>query len=200
MKDVLLAGAARTPIGELNGSLSGVSAVELGKISLTASLERAGISASTIEEVIIGNVLQAGLGQNPARQIAVGCGVPTEVPSFTVNQVCGSGMKAIDLAWKQVASGSSEVLAAGGIENMSKAPYILPTMRAGSKLGDAKALDTVVSDGLTDAFGHYHMGMTAEALADKYHISREEQDIFALESQQKYAKAFEKGKFKEEIT
>lgn len=199
MRDVLLTGAVRTPIGDLNGFLSSVSAVELGKISVTASLERSGLSGDQIEEVIVGNVLQAGLGQNPARQIAIGCGVPNTVPSFTVNQVCGSGMKAIDLAWKQVAFEAADVVIAGGIESMSRSPYILPSLRSGSRLGETPALDTVVSDGLTDVFGNYHMGVTAENIAEKYQISRNEQDTFALESQQKCGQAIEKGLFKEEI-
>ncbi len=199
MGNVLLTGAARTPIGDLNGSLSGVSAVDLGKAVASASIQRAGVSESDIEEVIVGNVLQAGLGQNPARQIAIGCNVPEQVPSFTVNQVCGSGLKAIDLAWQRVASGAVRVALAGGIESMSRAPHILPSLRNGVKLGDGTLIDTVVSDGLTDIFGGYHMGITAENIAEKYGLSREDQDSFALDSQKKYAKAFAGSAFKDEI-
>ncbi len=198
MRDVLLTGAVRTPIGDLNGALSGQSVVELGKASAKASLERSGVAESEIEEVIIGNVLQAGLGQNPARQIAIGCDIPNHVPSFTVNQVCGSGLKAIDLAWQRVASGAIKAALAGGMESMSNAPHILPSLRGGVKLGESAVLDTVVSDGLTDVFGGYHMGITAENIAEKYDISRKEQDRFALQSQKKCAAAAGSGLFKEE--
>ena len=179
MRNVLLTGAARTPIGSLNGSLAAVNAVELGKVSAMASIEKTGITE--LEEVIFGNVLQAGLGQNPARQIAIGCGVPNQVPSFTVNQVCGSGLKAIDLAWQRVASGSIKEALAGGVESMSGAPHILPSLRNGVKLGETVVLDTVVNDGLTDAFGRCHMGITAENIAEKY------------------GAAFRNGLFKDEI-
>ena len=197
MRNVLLTGAARTPIGSLNGSLAAVNAVELGKVSAKASIEKTGITE--LEEVIFGNVLQAGLGQNPARQIAIGCGVPNQVPSFTVNQVCGSGLKAIDLAWQRVASGSIKEALAGGVESMSGAPHILPSLRNGVKLGETVVLDTVVNDGLTDAFGRCHMGITAENIAEKYGISRQEQDAFAVQSQKKYGAAFRNGLFKDEI-
>ena len=199
MREVLLAGAVRTPIGDLNGTLADVSAVALGEISVKASLERSKVSAEHIGEVIIGNVLQAGLGQNPARQIAIAAGVPQSQPSFTVNQVCGSGLKAIDLAWRQVACGEIDAAVAGGIESMSGAPYILPAMRKGAKLGDGKVLDTAVCDGLTDVFGEYHMGVTAENIAEKYGIPRKEQDEFALESQRKFAEAKVKNIIKNEI-
>lgn len=199
MKEVLISGAVRTPIGGLNGSLAGISAVELGRISVSASLKRAGIDQAGVNEVIIGNVLQAGLGQNPARQIAVGCGIPLQVPAFTVNQVCGSGLKAIDLARRSILLGEAEVVIAGGIESMSNAPYILPALRQGARLGECIAKDTAVSDGLTDVFGQYHMGVTAENVAAKYGITREAQDSFALESQQRYASAHRKDIFKAEI-
>jgi len=199
MSKVFIAGSVRTPIGSLNGALSGLTAVELGKICASESLRRAGVEGTVVDEVVIGNVLQAGLGQNPARQIAIGCGVLTRIPSFTVNQVCGSGLKAIDLARRSIMSGDSKVAIAGGIESMSGAPYILPALRQGARLGECAALDIVVSDGLTDAFGKYHMGVTAELVASKYAVSREAQDRFALESQQKCKKAIEKGIFNEEI-
>lgn len=199
MKEVLISGAVRTPIGDLNGSLAGISAVELGKLSVAASLKRAGIDQSEVNEVIIGNVLQAGMGQNPARQIAIGCGVPQAVPSFTVNQVCGSGLKAIDLACRSILLNEAEIVIAGGIESMSNAPYILPSLRQGARLGECIARDTAICDGLTDVFGQYHMGITAENIAVKYGITREMQDHFALESQQRYAAANKKDIFKSEI-
>ena len=199
MVKVFIAGAARTPIGSLNGSLSGVGAVELGKICVSESLRRGGVNPEAVDEVIIGNVLQAGLGQNPARQIAIGCGVPQPVPSFTVNQVCGSGLKAIDLAYRSILLNEAEIVIAGGIESMSNAPYILPSLRQGARLGECIARDTAICDGLTDVFGQYHMGITAENIAVKYGITREMQDHFALESQQRYAAANKKDLFKSEI-
>lgn len=199
MKKVHISGAVRTPIGSLNGGLAALSAVELGKIAATASIARAGMAPAQIDEVIVGNVLQGGLGQNPARQIAVGCGVPVETPAFTVNQVCGSGMKAVELALRSILLGEASMVLAGGIESMSGAPYYLPTMRRGANYGSQAALDSIEHDGLTDAFGHYHMGITAENLAEKYAISREAQDGFAAESQRRCAAAVEKGAFADEI-
>ncbi len=199
MRKVFIAGAARTPIGSLNGCFAGLGAVELGKACVKESIKRAGIDGAVVDEVIIGNVLQAGLGQNPARQIAIGCGVLKISPSFTVNQVCGSGLKAIDLARQAILTGNANVAIAGGIESMSGAPYILPALRQGARLGECAALDIVISDGLTDVFGRYHMGVTAENVADKYAVSREAQDRFAVESQRKCRIAMEKGFFKDEI-
>ncbi|OGV49472.1 MAG: acetyl-CoA acetyltransferase [Lentisphaerae bacterium GWF2_52_8] len=199
MRDVLMTGAARTPIGALNGALAGLSAIELGKSTATRSLKNSGLAEAEIGEVIIGNVLQAGLGQNPARQIAIGCAIPNHVPSFTVNQVCGSGLKAIELAWQRVGSGAIKAALAGGIESMSRAPHILSALRTGVKLGEATLLDTVINDGLTDVFGSYHMGITAENIAEKYGISREEQDGFACQSQKKCSLAVKNGLFREEI-
>jgi len=199
MKEVLISGAVRTPIGGLGGALSKVSAVELGKIVAKESLKRSGIQPENIDEVIIGNVLQAGLGQNPARQIAVGCGVPIEVPSFTVNQVCGSGLKAVDLALRSVLLGEASAVIAGGIESMSGAPYIIPALRQGARFGKNTVLDIAESDGLTDVFGQYHMGITAENIAEKFNISREDQDRFAAESQRRCGIALENGIFKDEI-
>lgn len=199
MKKLWISGAVRTPIGDLNGQFSNISAVELGIISVAESLKRAGIDPAAVEEVIIGNVLQAGLGQNPARQIAIGCGIPQHVPSYTVNQVCGSGMKAIDLACRTLLLDEASVVVAGGTESMTNAPYILPALRQGARIGDCTAKDTVVSDGLTDVFGPYHMGITAENIATKYNISREAQDRFALESQLRHAAARERGSFTDEI-
>jgi acetyl-CoA C-acetyltransferase len=168
-------------------------------VAVEASLKRAGMAPDAVGEVIIGNVLQAGQGQNPARQVAIGCGVPHPVPSYTVNQVCGSGLKAIDLARQAILLGEAEVVVAGGMESMSNAPYILPSLRQGARLGDATARDTVVFDGLSDVFGRCHMGMTAENIAAAYAITRDEQDRFALESQRRYAAALDQRRPDEEI-
>ena len=199
MKTLWISGAVRTPIGDLNGQFSNVSAVELGIVSVNESLKRAEVDPATVEEVVMGNVLQAGQGQNPARQVAIACGVPQATPSYTVNQVCGSGMKAIDLACRTLLLGEASVVVAGGIESMTNSPYILPALRQGARVGDCTAKDTVVSDGLTDVFGHYHMGITAENIATKYNIDREAQDRFALGSQLRHAAARERGIFTNEI-
>ena len=200
MKEVLISGAVRTPIGAFGGTLSKISAVELGKAAAKDSLRRSGINPEAIDEVIFGNVLQAGLGQNPARQIAVACEVPLEVPAFTVNQVCGSGMKAIDLAWRSILLGEADAVIAGGIESMSGAPYIIPALRQGARFGQTAALDIIENDGLTDVFGQYHMGITGENIAEKFNISREEQDRFAEESQRRCTVAVANNIFKDEIT
>ncbi len=199
MRDVLILGATRTPIGSMAGAFAETSAVELGVASARATLERTGAKPDQIEEAIFGNVLQAGLGQNPARQIAMGAGIPKNVPSFTVNKVCGSGLKAIELGWQSIRLDRANLILAGGTENMSQAPYLLPSMRAGARLGDAAALDSMVHDGLTDIFNHYHMGITAENVAEQFKISREEQDEFAASSQQKCKAAMDSGKFHHEI-
>jgi len=178
---------ARTPIGDIGGSLARVSAVSLGITAASASLDRAGIAPDQIDEAIFGNVLQAGQGQNPARQIALGAGLPRSVPAFTVNKVCGSGLKAVDLGWQSILLGRADVILAGGVESMSQAPYLLPAMRDGARLGHAQVIDSVVADGLTDVFGQYHMGITAENLAAQFGISRAEQDAFAVNSHQRYA-------------
>ncbi len=199
MKHVVVGDATRTPIGSLNGSLASVSAVKLGKVAAAAALKRAEITPERIDEVIFGNVLQAGLGQNPARQIAIGCNVPVEAPAVTVNQVCGSGMKAVELALRSILLGEASIVLAGGIESMSGAPYLLPTMRHGAGYGRTAALDSVENDGLTDVFGQYHMGITAENIAEKYAISREAQDCFAAESQRRCAAAVAGKLFADEI-
>lgn len=192
--------ALRTPIGTLNGAFADVSAVELGTIVVKALLNRhPEISTDSINEVIFGQVLTAGLGQNPSRQVSVRSGIPIETPAYTINMVCGSGMKAIELAWQSITTNKADIVIAGGMENMSQAPYLLKSMRKGSRMGDVPAIDSMIFDGLFDIFNLYHMGITAENVAEKYNISREEQDKFAYESQMKYAKAFESGKFKEEI-
>ncbi len=200
MRNVLILGAARTPIGTMSGAFANVSAVDLGVAVATGTLKRTGAKANQIDEVIFGNVLQAGQGQNPARQVAMGAGVPKEVPSFTVNKVCGSGMKALELGWQSIQLERNRAVLAGGTENMTQAPYLLPSMRAGARMGDAKAVDSMVFDGLTDIFNRYHMGITAENVAAMYKLSREEQDEFAYQSQQKAGKAIADGKFKDEIT
>lgn len=199
MRDILMSGAIRTPIGSLGGVFGRVSAIDLGKTAAAAALLRAGVNSDAIDEAIFGNVLQAGMGQNPARQVAMGVGVPDTVPGFTVNKVCASGMKAIDLGWQAIQLGRAEVVLAGGFENMTQAPYLLPALRQGARLGDSSAVDSLVADGLTDIFNACHMGVTAENVAEQFGLSRLEQDEFALESQKKCAKAVAAGLFRDEI-
>ena len=199
MRNVLLIGAVRTPIGSMGGVFANTRAVELGVTAANETLRRSHADASQLDEVIFGNVLQAGQGQNPARQIAIGCNTPETVPAFTVNKVCGSGLKAVELAWQSILLGRADMVLAGGVENMSMAPYLLPAMRSGARLGDARAVDGMILDGLWEIFNDYHMGITAENIAEQYGISREEQDAFALESQRKCARAMQEGLFKAEI-
>lgn len=195
----MIVSAVRTPIGAFGGSLKDVSAVDLGARVVEAVLDRVGLGFDQVDEVIMGNVLGAGLGQNIARQVAIKAGLPQSTPAFTVNKVCGSGLKSIQLAVQAIRLGDADVVVAGGTENMSQAPYLLPDQRWGSRLGSGQLVDTLLKDGLTDAFGDYHMGLTAEKVADQYGISREEQDAFALVSQEKAAAALAAGKFDEEI-
>ncbi|MBN8200373.1 MULTISPECIES: acetyl-CoA C-acetyltransferase [Bacillaceae] len=197
--EVVIVSAVRTAIGSFNGSLKGVSAPELGAIAIKGALEKAGVTPDQIDEVILGNVLQAGLGQNPARQAALKAGLPESVSAMTINKVCGSGLKAVHLAAQAILAGDAEAVIAGGMENMSQAPYIMKNARNGFKMGDQKLIDSMISDGLWCAFNDYHMGVTAENLCSKYELSREEQDEFAAASQEKAAKAIEEGKFKDEI-
>jgi len=199
MQSVLVTAAVRTAIGDLNGTLSALSAVDLGKAAAAECLSRSGVEADAIDEVIAGNVLQAGLGQNPARQISVGIGLSHAVPAFTVNKVCGSGMKAMELGWQSILLDRARAVLAVGTESMSQAPYLLPAMRAGARLGDVTAVDSTVHDGLSDVFGQYHMGVTAENVAVQFGIGREEQDVFALASHRKYATGAEQGVFRDEI-
>ncbi len=199
MQNVLIVAATRTAIGALGGAFASTPAVQLGAASATASLSRSGLAPADLGEVIIGNVLQAGQGQNPARQLAIAAGVPEHVPAFTVNKVCGSGLKAIDLAYQSISLGRADAVLAGGIENMSLAPFLLSELRSGRVLGDVPTKDSIIADGLTDAFEQVHMGITAEALADEYAISREEQDRFACESQEKCRIAQENDRFLDEI-
>ena len=195
MRDVVIAGACRSPIAKFQGSLARFSAPELGSLAIREALSRAGLEAGVVEEVIFGNVLSAGLGQNPARQAAIGAGIPTSVGAFTVNKVCGSGLKAVMLAAQAVRAGDAEVVVAGGMESMTNAPYLLPAARRGARLGHAQMLDSMVHDGLWDKYNDFHMGLTGELVADKHEISRAAQDEFAASSHQKAAAATEAGSF-----
>ena len=199
MTEVVIVAAVRTPIGSFGGSLKDISAVDLGSLVIKNAIERAGLEPEQVDEVIMGNVLGAGLGQNVARQMSVHAGVPVTVPAFTINKVCGSGLKAVQLAVQAVLCGDAEVVVAGGAENMSQVPYILPNQRWGSRMGNATVVDTMLRDGLTDGFEDYHMGITAENVAEQYGITREDQDSFALQSQKRAVAAVESGRFKEEI-
>lgn len=198
--NIVIASAVRTPIGNFGGTLKDVSAVDLGVVAVKEALKRAKVTPEMVDEVIFGNVLQAGLGQNVARQVSVKSGIPYEVPSFTVNKVCGSGLKSIHLAYQSImAYDDHEIVVCGGTENMSQAPYLLQNARWGQRMGDGKLVDEMITDGLWDAFNDYHMGVTAENVAELYKISREEQDEFALASQNKAEAAIKAGKFKDEI-
>ncbi|AZU63226.1 acetyl-CoA C-acetyltransferase [Neobacillus mesonae] len=199
MTEVIIVSAVRTALGSFNGSLKNISAPELGAVVIKGALERAGVKPEQVDEVIMGNVLQAGLGQNPARQAAMEAGIPESVSSMTINKVCGSGLKAVHLAVQAILAGDADIVVAGGMENMSQAPYILKNAREGFKMGNQTLIDTLVSDGLTCVFNDYHMGITAENLAAKYAITREEQDQFAAWSQEKAVNAIEAGRFIEEI-
>ncbi|MGX4600209.1 acetyl-CoA C-acetyltransferase [Faecalimicrobium sp. JNUCC 81] len=199
MREVVIVSAVRTPIGSLGGSLKDVSSVELGTIAAKEAIKRANINPKIIDEVLIGNVLSAGLGQNVARQVAVKSGIPVEVPALAINKVCGSGLRAVSMAAQFIALGDCDVVLAGGCESMSNAPYLLNKGRYGYGLGDNKLVDSLVNDGLTDAFNHYHMGITAENLAQKFGITKEEQDEFALLSQEKAKNAQLNNRFKDEI-
>lgn len=200
MTKTVIVSAARTAIGSFNGSLASVSAINLGKVVIDEALKRAALDAGAVNEVIMGNVLQAGLGQNPARQAALNAGIPSSVPAFTVNKVCGSGLKSIVLATQSILTGDNDIVVAGGMENMSQAPYLLGSKaRWGLKMGNTELYDTMVNDGLTCATNHYHMGITAENIAEQYSISREEQDELALRSQKLATEANNNGDFEAEI-
>lgn len=200
MQDVVIVAAARTPIGRFQGALAPLSAVELGTAVVKALLASSGVAAESVDEVILGQVLTAGCGQNPARQTALNAGLPFGVPAVTLNKVCGSGLKAVHLAAQAIRCGDAQIVIAGGQESMSQAPYLMADARAGLRLGHAQMLDSVIHDGLWDAFNDYHMGATAENLAQRYGISRAEQDRFAVQSQQKAHAAQEAGRFMQEIT
>ena len=197
--DIVIVAAARTAVGKFGGTLAKTAAPELGAIVIKALLERSGLSGAQISEVILGQVLTAGSGQNAARQAVVKSGLPLEVPAFTINKVCGSGLKAVMLAAQAIRDGDSEIVIAGGQENMSMAPHVLPGSRDGQRMGDWKLVDTMITDGLWDVYNQYHMGITAENVAKQYGISREAQDALALGSQMKAAAAQEAGRFKDEI-
>lgn len=199
MQKIYLVSACRTAIGTMGGSLKDTSAVALGSIALKAAMNQAGIQSDQVCEVVMGNVLQAGIGQNPARQAAMGAGIPLEKPAMTLNKVCGSGLTSIVYAQRSILAGEADCIAAGGMENMDQAPYILRNLRYGSRMGHQEATDLMVYDGLTDVFNQYHMGITAENIAAQFGISRKEQDEFALLSQQRAEKAIQSGRFMDEI-
>ncbi|MFO8070046.1 MAG: acetyl-CoA C-acetyltransferase [Alkalibacterium sp.] len=199
MREVVIVEAARTPIGSHGGTLKGVSAVDLGVTVVKGVMERAKLDPSQVDELIFGNVLSAGLGQNVARQVAIYSGIPEEVPSFALNKLCGSGLKAVALAAQAIMVGDADVIIAGGTESMSNAAHVIEDARWGKRMGDMKVVDTMLKDGLVDTFNDYHMGITAENINDKYGFTREEQDNFSLTSQNRAEAAIKAGKFKDEI-
>ncbi|HZR97493.1 MAG TPA: acetyl-CoA C-acetyltransferase [Chloroflexota bacterium] len=199
MDDVVIVGAARTPIGTFGGAFKDVPAPQLGAVAIRAALQRAGVAPDAVDEVILGNVLQAGAGMNPARQAALAADLPVTVPAMTINKVCGSGLKAVALAAQAICLGDAEIVVAGGMENMTRAPYLLEKARYGYRMGDGKLVDSMIHDGLWCAFGDCHMGVTAENVAREYAIGRDQQDRFAAESQARAARAVESGAFDAEI-
>ena len=200
MREVVIVAATRTAIGSFQGSLANVPATDLGAAVIKQLLAQTGLDGAQVDEVLLGQVLTAGAGQNPARQTVIKAGLPHTVPAMTINKVCGSGLKALHLATQAIRCGDADVIIAGGQENMSQSPYVMPAARTGMRMGHGKLIDTMIQDGLWDAFNDYHMGITAENLVDKYGISREEQDAFAADSQAKAAAAIEAGRFNDEIT
>lgn len=199
MREVVIVSAVRTAIGTFGGSLKDVPAAELGAIVIKEAVNKAGIKPELVEEVVMGNVIQAGQGQNVARQAAIKAGLPVEIPSMTINKVCGSGLRSVALAAQMIKSGDCDVVVAGGMENMSAAPYAIPGARWGQRMGEGKLVDTMIKDALWDAFNDYHMGVTAENIAKDWNLTREMQDEFALNSQLKAEKAIKEGKFVDEI-
>ena len=199
MREVVIASAVRTAIGTFGGSLKDIPAVDLGALVIKEAVNRAGIKPELVNEVVMGNVIQAGLGQNVARQSAVKAGLPIEIPAMTINMVCGSGLRSVALAAQMIKAGDCDVVVAGGMENMSRAPYALETTRWGQRMGDGKIIDTMIKDALSDAFNNYHMGVTAENIVKEWELTREELDEFSLNSQLKAEKAIKEGKFKDEI-
>jgi len=199
MDEIVIVAAARTPVGKFQGALAGLSATELGAIAVREAVRRAGIDATSVDECIMGNVVSAGLGQNPARQAALYGGLPPEVSAMTINKVCGSGLKAVALAAQSVLTGNAEIVVAGGMESMTNAPYLLPQGRSGFRMGNSVVVDSMVHDGLWDVYNDYHMGVTGENVAEKYGITREEQDAYALNSHKKAAAARREGRFAAEI-
>ncbi len=198
MSEIVIAAAARTPVGAFNGTLAALPASELGKAAIVAAIARAGVAAEEVSEVILGQILTAGQGQNPARQASIAAGLPVEVPAYGVNQLCGSGLKAVAMGMQAIKNGDSAIVVAGGQELMSQAPHCVH-LRNGTKMGDVQMVDTMIRDGLWDAFNGYHMGNTAENVAQKWQITREQQDAFALASQSKAEAAQKSGRFKDEI-
>lgn len=199
MKEVVIVSAVRTPIGSFGGSLKGVPAVQLGAIAVKEAIKRAGIDPATIDEVIFGNVLQAGLGQNVARQVGIHAGIPKEVPAITINKVCGSGLRAVGMAAQAIKAGDADIMIAGGTENMSQSGFLSQSTRWGARMGDTKMIDTMIKDGLTDAFNDIHMGITAENVCEQWNLTREQLDEFSASSEQKAEAAIKAGKFKDEI-
>src|SRR5436853_2365097 len=197
--DVVIISGVRTPVGKFQGSLSDFTAPQLGAVVVRESLNRAGIDTNQVDECIMGNVVSAGLGQNPARQAAIFGGLPPEVGAMTVNKVCGSGLKAVALAAQAIQTGNSDIVVAGGMESMTNAPYLLPQARKGYRLGNSQIIDSMVQDGLWDVFNNYHMGITGENVAGKYGITREEQDQFALNSHRKAIEAWKECRFKSQV-
>ena len=200
MQEVVIVAATRTAIGSFQGALANVPAVDLGAAVIQRLLQQTGLDPAAVDEVLLGHVLTAGAGQNTARQAAIKAGLPHAVPAMTLNKVCGSGLKALHLGAQAIRCGDAEVIIAGGMENMSLAPYVMPAARTGLRMGHGKLIDSMIQDGLWDAFNDYHMGITAENLVEKYGISREAQDAFAAASQQKACAAIEAGRFADEIT
>ena len=199
MREVVIASAVRTAIGTFGGSLKDIPAVDLGALVIKEAVNRAGIKPELVNEVVMGNVIQAGLGQNVARQSAVKAGLPIEIPAMTINMVCGSGLRSVALAAQMIKAGDCDVVVAGGMENMSRAPYALETTRWGQRMGDGKIVDTMIKDALSDAFNNYHMGVTAENIVKEWGLTREELDEFSLNSQLKAEKAIKEGRFVDEI-
>ena len=199
MREVVIVGAARTAIGKFGGTLKNVPTRTLGAVCIEEALKRAGVEKDQVDEVIMGCVLQGGLGQNVARQMMLDAGLPVEVPCFTINKVCGSGLRAVELAAQIIKAGDADIIVAGGAENMSSAPYVMPAARWGARMFDAKMTDMMVNDGLWDAFNNYHMGMTAENVAEQWGLTREELDEFSVISQQRAEKAVDSGVFDDEI-
>jgi acetyl-CoA C-acetyltransferase len=199
MKNPVIVSAVRTPIGKFLGTLSSIPATDLGAIAVKEAVQRSGVAPDQVDEVIMGNVVGAGLGQNPARQAAMGAGLPDSIPAMTLNKVCGSGLKAVVLASQAIKCGDAEVVVAGGMESMSNAPYLLPGARTGYRMGNGKLVDSMIHDGLWDKYKDFHMGNTGEVVAEKYEIGRDEQDQWAVESHQKAIAAIDAGEFKREI-
>ena len=199
MREVVIVSAARTAVGTFGGALRDISAVELGKIAIEEALKRAKVKPEQVEEVILGNVLQAGQGQNPTRQVLIRAGIPKEVPGTTINKVCASGLKSVMMAAQAIKAGDADIIVAGGMESMSQAPFYLPGARWGYRMNDGTLVDGMIQDGLLDIFHRYHMGVTAENVAEKFGVSRQDQDALAVKSQQNAGKAIQSGRFKEEI-